>query len=60
MNDKVLEIINGIGMLAELWTITYNSFKKQGLDNKEALTHTKEFMAVMVSEVVNKGNTKED
>lgn len=55
MNEKLKELIDGIGAMAELWTITFRSFKKQGLDNKDALMHTKEFMSVMMENILSLG-----
>lgn len=55
MNEKLMELINGIGMMAELWSITFNSFKKQGLSDKDALKHTKEFMSVMMDSILERG-----
>lgn len=47
MNNKLTEFIKNIGALCETWMIAYNSFLGQGLDSKEALTHTQAFMATM-------------
>lgn len=47
------ELIKGIGMITELWMITYGSFKKQKLSDKEAMDHTREFMSIMVNEIFN-------
>lgn len=55
MNDKLLELINGVGAMAELWTISYNSFKKQGFSDDDAITHTKAFMSVMTDVVLRLG-----
>ena len=40
-NDKINELINGIGALSEMWSIAYTSFLSQGLDPAEAAVHTK-------------------
>ena len=55
MNEKVLEFIQGLGALTEIWLITYNNFKKQGLNDSEAFTHTREFMKVMLATITNGG-----
>lgn len=47
-NDQVNQIIQGIGMMTELYMIAYQSFKKQGLSNEEAVIHTKALMSIMV------------
>lgn len=48
MNEKLMALINGIGVMSELWVITYNSFMKQGMSTDDALLHTKNFMEVML------------
>ena len=58
MNDKVLELINGVGAMAELWTISYNSFKKQGYSDDDAIVHTKAFMSVMTDVVLKLGGNQ--
>ena len=40
MNDKIQELIRGMGALTELWLITYNLFLKQGCDSNMAIKHT--------------------
>lgn len=47
-NDQINQIIQGIGLMTEMYTITYQSFKKQGLSDKEAIKHTKAFISVMI------------
>lgn len=47
-NNQVMQIIQGIGLMAETWTITYQSFKKQNMNDNEAIMHTKAFMSVML------------
>lgn len=58
MNEKALEFIQGLGMLTEVWFITYNSFKKQGLKDVEAFAHTREFMKVVMSTITGLGGSK--
>lgn len=48
-NDQVKNIIQGIGLLTELWTITYNGFIQQGLSSSESMKHTKELISIMIS-----------
>lgn len=45
-NQQVNQLIQGIGVLTELWMITYQGFKQQGLNDNEAMAHTKAFMSV--------------
>lgn len=52
-NDQVNQIIQGLSLITELWTITYNGFKSQGLNDDDAIKHTKSFMAIIVEELVN-------
>lgn len=59
MNEKVKQFIQGIGMLTELWTITYNGFKNQGLNDAESIRNTKEFMS-MIMESIAKNEESED
>ncbi len=57
-NDQVKQIIAGIGVLSELWTITYQGFKRQGMNDDDAIKHTKALMSIMVDSFFD-GNTKE-
>lgn len=47
-NDQVNQLIQGIGMMTELWVITYNGFVNQGMSNEDAIMHTKALMSIMV------------
>lgn len=47
-NEQVNQLIQGIGMMGEMWLITFQSFKKQGLSDDEAIMHTKGLMSIMV------------
>ncbi len=51
-NDQINQIIQGVGVMTEMYTITYQSFKKQGLSDKEAIKHAKAFMSVMMDSIV--------
>lgn len=57
-NDQVNQIIQGIGLLTELWVITYRGFKNQGLNDEEAVIHTKALMSIMVDSFYG-GNSEE-
>lgn len=54
-NEQVQQLIQGIGLLAELYVITYQNFKKQNLSDVEAIKHTKALMSVMVETFTNSG-----
>ena len=49
MNKKLKELIDSIGMMTELWMITYEGFKRQGLTETAALLHTREFMIAFLT-----------
>lgn len=51
-NDVVNQLIQGIGVMAELWTITFKSFINQGLKVPEAMEHTKAFMSVIIENIM--------
>lgn len=55
-NDQINQIIQGIGLMTEMYTITYQSFKKQGLSDKEAIIRTKAFISVMINSVLGSDN----
>lgn len=61
-NDYVKQVIQGVGLMAEMWTITYQSFKNQGMNDGDAVMHTKAFMSVMLESFFNneKGDSKSD
>lgn len=60
-NSPIGQLIQGIGVMTELYTITYNSFKQQKLSDEEAIKHTKAFISVMMESLMNTGDkdTKE-
>ena len=58
-NDAVQELINGIGLMTELWIIVYKSFVTHGMDDREALTHTKEFMSTIAGTVLKNGKQED-
>ena len=51
-NDQINQIIQGVGLMTEMYTITYQSFKKQGLSDEEAIKHAKAFISVMMDSIV--------
>ena len=58
-NDQVKQLIQGIGLLTELWTITYQGFRQQGLSDAESIKHTRELISVMVATMINTGGTED-
>lgn len=58
-NEKVNQIIQGIGVMTELWMITYNGFKSQGLTDDDAIGHTKAFMLIMMTFMTGTNSTEE-
>lgn len=61
-NDQLKQLIQNLGMMTELWTITFNGFKAQGMPIDQALIHTKAFMSTMMETFVTQsggGNEQE-
>ena len=52
-NEMVKHLIQGIGLMTEIWTMTYNGFISQGLPHDKAIEHTKAFMSSMVISTIN-------
>ena len=60
-NEKLKSAIIGIGALCETWMLTYNNFIKMGVNAKDALAHTREFMtAFMAASMHNKGGNENE
>ena len=59
-NNALTELMQGIGMLTELWTITYKGFTAQGLSEAEAMMHTKGFMASMIDSITKMSNDSQE
>ena len=59
-SNMLNELIKAIGVMSELWMITYNSFKNMKLSDEEAMNHTKAYMSVIMHEVVSFGKEKSD
>ena len=57
-NDKVNQIVQGLGAITEMWMIVYSNFKQQGLNDELALAHTKALMSIAMDGIL--GSTKED
>ena len=49
MNDGLKSFVNSMGVLCEMWTLTYSNFIKQGMHAKDAMMHTQGFMTAVVS-----------
>ena len=41
MNEKTLEFINSIGIITEIWMVIYQAFLSRGMNQEEAMIHTK-------------------
>lgn len=48
MNGTLKDFLLGLGALTEMWMITYNNFRNQGLGHAEAIEHTTAFTKVML------------
>lgn len=57
-NNQLDDLIKGMGMMCELWTIVYQNFKAQKITEEEALKHTGAFMAIMLKSFI--GNSSEE
>ena len=57
MNEKLKEFLMGIGAMTELWMVTYNNFRKQGLGHTEALEHTTAFTKTLMGYVKDAGGS---
>lgn len=55
MNEKLNDFLGNMGVLCEVWNVTYNNFKNQGMDHKNAMEHTKGFMAAFM-DYISKSN----
>ena len=55
MDNNIQNFMTNLGILCETWTIIYKKFITQGLEPREAMVHTKEFMSVIVTNIKNGG-----
>ena len=60
MNDNLKEFIKGMGALTEMWTVTYRGFINQGYSVSDALTHTREFTAALITAMMTTQGKKEE
>lgn len=59
-NNALTELMKGIGMLTELWTIAYKGFISQGLSEDKAMVYTKGFMSAMIDFMVRMPNNGQE
>lgn len=55
MNEQIDQIIQGVGVMTELWTITFKNFKSHGMNDTDAVIHTKAFISIMVGSILGNG-----
>lgn len=60
MNNKLEEFIKGMGALTEIWTVTYRGFLNQGYSVSDALIHTREFTAALMTSLMGQGKKEDD
>ena len=58
-NDKVLEIIQSLGAMTDMWIIIYRSFIEHDMSNDEAIMHTKALMSSILESALGNKNTEE-
>lgn len=49
MNNKLEEVIKGIGIMCELWLVTYQKFCEMGLPPDDAKEHTAELVRILLT-----------
>ena len=59
-NENVEKIVQGVGVMVELWCIVNNNFISQGMTKEDALAHTSAFMEIMLGNMMGTVNDKED
>lgn len=58
--DKVKSFITGVGALCETWTIVYRTFIEKGMNAKDAMLHTREFMTAFITSTLQTNGGKEN
>lgn len=53
MNENLQAFVASMGVLCEIWTLTHKNFVAQGMNEKDAMTHTQGFMTTFMNTVVN-------
>lgn len=55
MNENAIEnLINGFGVMTEMWIICYKSFVEHGMTEAQATKHTQAFMESIIKVVTGK------
>lgn len=57
--DKLKNFMSSMGLLCETWTVVYNNFIAQGMNAKDALSHTQGFMSSFMAYVMQTTGGKE-
>lgn len=57
--DKLKDFITGVGVLCETWMIVYKTFTEEGMDTKEAMMHTREFMTAFITSTLQTNGGKD-
>lgn len=55
MNDDLRNFTNGLGLMCEIWSMTYNKFIEMGYTHETALDHTKGIITAFQSTLPNNG-----
>ena len=55
MDEKLKSFIDSMGVLCEVWTLTYTNFVNQGLKPSEAMKHTQGFMSTFIATITQTG-----
>ena len=58
MNEKTLEFINSIGVITEIWMVIYQAFLSRGMNQEEAMIHTKGLYETIFMNSLGKDNKK--
>lgn len=58
MNEKTLEFINSIGIMTEIWMVIYQAFLSRGMNQEEAMIHTKGLYETIFKILFGKTNEK--
>lgn len=58
MNEKAMEFIKSVGVMAEIWMVIYQAFLSHGMSQEEAITHTKGIYEIIFKFIFSKANEK--
>ena len=58
MNEKTLEFIKSIGVMTEIWMVIYQTFLSRGMNQEEAMVHTKGLYETIFMTLLGKANKK--